>query len=57
MRDRGVRESMCVGAGIRKTELGGLGHCGSIHEVRFPEETLVSFVSLVLARLADAHNA
>lgn len=46
-----------MGAVIKKTKLGRLCHCGNIPEVRFQEDTLVSFVSLVLARFADTHNA
>lgn len=48
---------MKMGEGIKKTELGGLGHYGNIGEMRFQEDTLVSFVNLVLGRLVDTHNA
>lgn len=40
---RDKRERMRMGEGIKKTELGGLGHYGNIGEVRFQEDTLVSF--------------
>lgn len=42
---------------IKKTELGGLDHCRYIREGRFPENSQVSSVSLLLARFGDTDNA
>ena len=45
-----------VGAGIKKTELGGLDQRGYIHESGFQEDSQVSSMSLVLPRFGDTDN-